>query len=186
MSKSVRLTTLGKIAVGGKRTRQIRPLEAVALLTFHGGWALRETLQAALLGGESPKSSLTSLITRARKLGFSIHEESGGYRLATRVSLDALRFEQLLREDRVDEALKLYRGPFMPGARSPFAEEVRTYLEEALIRAVLAGPRKPRWIKEALARVGPEPRLAEALENVPDPGVFAPLARAQVVGAGFA
>lgn len=186
MPKAIRLTTLGRITVGGKSTRQIRPLEAVALLAFHGGWALRETMRTALFGEESPNSSLTSLLTRARKLGFSIREEGGGYRLAARVSLDALRFDQLLREGRVDEALKLYRGPFMPGARSPFAEEVRTYLEEALIRAVLDGPRKPRWIKEALARVGPEPRLAEALANVADPGIFAPLARAQVVGAGLA
>lgn len=185
MPKPIRFTTLGRVTVNGKPTRQIRPLEAIALLAFHGGWALRETLRAALFGEESPNSSLTSLLTRARRLGFSILEEGGGYRLATRVNLDAQRFEQLLREGRVDEALRLYRGPFMPGARSPFAEEVRTYLEEALIQAVLDGPRKPRWIKEALTRVGPEPRLAEALTNASGSGIFVPLARAQVVGAGL-
>ena len=185
MSETIRFTTLGRVTINGKPTRQTRPLEAVALLAFHGGWALRETLRAALFGEESPNSSLTSLLTRARKLGFSIREEGGGYRLTSRVHLDALRFEQLLRGGRVDEALKLYRGPFMPGARSPFAEEVRTYLEEALVRAVLDGPRKPRWIKDALARVGPDPRLAEALAGTPDPGIFAPLVRAQVLGAGL-
>lgn len=185
MSRALRITTLGRTTIDGVPTRQIRPLEAVVLLAFHGGWALRETMRAALFGEKSPKSSLTSLLTRARRLGIVIQGEGEGYRLVSRVHLDALRFDQLLREGRVDEALKLYRGPFMPGSQSPFAEEVRNYLEEALIQAVLGKPRKPRWVKEALIRVGPEPRLAEALSGISNPGIFAPLARAQVVGAGL-
>ncbi|AEB12825.1 AfsR/SARP family transcriptional regulator [Marinithermus hydrothermalis] len=178
------VTTLGRVSVNGRRTRRIRSIEVVTLLAFHDGWALRDAMQAALFGEGAARSSLASLVSRTRQLGFTVVEEDGGYRLVSRVELDVLRVDQLLSQGRVAEALEHYRGPFLPGARSPFAEEVRAYLEESLVQAVLAG-RNPQWIAEALGRVGPEPRLVEALEELRASGVIVPVARAQLAGAGL-
>jgi len=187
MAKTIRVSTLGRVRVGGTPTRQMRPLEALVLLHLHDGWALREAVRSALFGETSARSTLTSLMTRLRRLGFEVVEEGAGYRLLTRPDLDVSRFSRALAEGDVETALKLYKGPFMPGSPTPFAHELRTYLEEALVAAVLeARPLKPRWLREALRRTGPDPRLAEALEAVSPAGLVLPSVRAQLAGAGLA
>jgi len=186
MAKTTRVATLGRVAVGGEPTRQLRPLEALVLLHLHDGWALRDAVRAALFGETSARSTLTSLMTRLRRLGFEVREEGAGYRLLTRPDLDVTRFSRALNEGDVDAAIKLYKGPFMPGSRSPFALELRTYLEEALVAAVTESrPLKPRWLREAARRVGPDRRLAEALAAASSAGLVLPSVRAQVAGAGL-
>lgn len=187
MAKAVKVATLGRALIGGVPTRQLRPLEALVLLHLHDGWALREAVRAALFGEESARSTLTSLMTRLRRLGFEVVEEGAGYRLLTRPDLDVTRFSRALADGNVDTAIKLYKGPFMPGSRSPFAQELRTYLEESLIAAVTEShPLKPRWLREAARRVGPDLRLAEALAAASPAGLVLPSVRAQIAGAGLA
>ncbi|WP_287418182.1 hypothetical protein [Oceanithermus sp.] len=184
---TIKVTTLGRVTVDGQRTRQLRPLEALVLLHLHDGWVLRDAVRAALFGEASARSTLSSLMTRLRRMGFRVEEEGAGYRLLTRPDLDVTRFSRALEAGDVDAALRLYKGPFMPGSPTPFAHELRTYLEEALVAAVLeARPLKPRWLREVLRRTGPDARLADALEAVSPAGLVLPSVRAQIAGAGLA
>jgi len=83
-------------------------------------------------------NALQTLVSRARRaLGgaAAVEQSAAGYRLAvTPDDVDALRFERLVAEGAVAEALALWRGPALADA-GDFAEPLGRRLEELRLDA---------------------------------------------------
>lgn len=146
----------GPVVVAGGSQRIV-----LALLALHAG---RPVGVAALVDAlwpdgapASARNSLQSHVARVRSAlgspGLITHGPAGYCLAMSRANVDVLRFEDLLREDALAEALDLWRGPPLPEfTGEPFrgtAERLTALHRDALARRVallleaLAPARKP-------------------------------------------
>jgi predicted ATPase/DNA-binding SARP family transcriptional activator len=127
------------VAVAGVRLRGL-----IARLALAGGQAvstgaLAEAVWDCALPADVA-NALQTLVSRARRtLGgaAAVEQSAAGYRLAvTPDDVDALRFERLVAEGAVAEALALWRGPALADA-GDFAEPFARRLEELRLDATV-------------------------------------------------
>jgi len=144
------------VAVVGARLRGL-----IARLALAGGQPVSTgTLAEALWDRVLPAdvaNALQTLVSRARRaLGgaAAVEQSAAGYRLAvTPDDVDALRFERLVAEGAVAEALALWRGPALADA-GDFAEPFARRLEELRLNATVTFLTRELDAGRAAARVG--------------------------------
>ena len=144
------------VAVAGARLRGL-----IARLALAGGQpvstgALAGAVWDCALPAEVA-NALQTLVSRARRaLGgaAAVEQSAAGYRLAvTPDDVDALRFERLVAEGAVAEALALWRGPALVDA-GDFAEPFARRLEELRLDATVTLLTRELDTGRAAARVG--------------------------------
>jgi predicted ATPase/DNA-binding SARP family transcriptional activator len=125
------------VAVAGARLRGL-----IARLALAGGQpvstgALAEAVWDCAFPADAA-NALQTLVSRARKVlggAAAVEQSAAGYRLAvTPDDVDALRFERLVAQGAVAEALALWRGPALADA-GDFAEPFARRLEELRLDA---------------------------------------------------
>ena len=144
------------VAVPGARLRGL-----IARLALAGGQPVSTGVLADAVWDCAPPAevanALQTLVSRARRAlgGAATVEQSGaGYRLAiTPDDVDALRFERLVAEGAVAEALALWRGPALADA-GDFAESFARRLEELRLDASVTYLMRELDAGRAAARVG--------------------------------
>ena len=144
------------VAVAGARLRGL-----IARLALAGGQPVSTgALAEAVWDGAPPAdvaNALQTLVSRARRaLGgaAAVEQSAAGYRLAvTPDDVDALRFERLVAEGAVAEALALWRGPALADA-GDFAEPFARRLEELRLDATVTFLTRELDAGRAAARVG--------------------------------
>ena len=142
------------VPVAGARLRGL-----IARLALAGGQPVSTgALAAAVWEGEPPAdvaNALQALVSRARRaLGgaAAVEQSAAGYRLAVLpAEVDALRFERLVAEGAVTEALALWRGPALADA-GDFAGPFARRLEDLRLDATVA--LLTREVNGGAARVG--------------------------------
>jgi predicted ATPase/DNA-binding SARP family transcriptional activator len=152
------------VAVAGVRLRGL-----IARLALAGGQAVSTgALAEAVWDGALPAdvtNALQTLVSRARRaLGeaAAVEQSAAGYRLAvTPDDVDALRFERLVAEGAVAEALALWRGPALADA-GDFAEPFARRLEELRLDATVTFLARELDAGRATARAGELEALAAA------------------------
>ncbi len=162
------------VALGGPQQRAL-----LALLALHANEAVLVSRLIDELWPEEPPSSATKVVqtyvARLRRgLGAEALETQGpGYALRLEPgSLDAGRFEALVRSGRYDQALALWRGPpladvgFVPALRDEASrlEELRLQAVEGRIEAGLAVGRHVELVPELQGLVS-EHRYRERLSG---------------------
>jgi hypothetical protein len=169
--------TLGSCSVDGRPVGHARALELVVALATVRGNAPRDWLQSMLFEGYPAPSSLPTLALRARKLGLNVEYDTdqGMYHLRSRVRCDVVEVLDLLRLDRLEDALAAYRGPFLHRSRGPFALYMREHVEQRIVRAVL--DRGDVRLMEQADRLIKHPELGEALTRQGGDGMSAHLSR---------
>jgi predicted ATPase/DNA-binding SARP family transcriptional activator len=144
------------VAVVGARLRGL-----IARLALAGGQpvstgALAEAVWDRVLPADVA-NALQTLVSRARRAlgGAAVVEQSAaGYRLAvTPDDVDALRFERLVAEGAVAEALALWRGPALADA-GDFAEPFARRLDELRLNATVTFLTRELDAGRTAARVG--------------------------------
>jgi predicted ATPase/DNA-binding SARP family transcriptional activator len=144
------------VAVAGVRLRGL-----IARLALAGGHpvstsALVEAVWDCALPADVA-NALQTLVSRARRaLGeaAAVEQSATGYRLAVGPDdVDALRFERLVAEGAVAEALALWRGPALADA-GDFAEPFARRLEELRLDATVTFLTRELDAGRAAARVG--------------------------------
>ena len=157
-------TTAGRrVAVAGARLRSL-----IARLALAGGQPVSTgALAEAVWDGALPAdvaNALQTLVSRARRaLGgaAAVEQSAAGYRLAvTPDDVDALRFERLVAEGAVAEALALWRGPALADA-GDFAEPFARRLEELRLDATVT------FLTAGATRAGPPPASASLRRSSP-------------------
>ncbi|WP_187366100.1 BTAD domain-containing putative transcriptional regulator [Trebonia kvetii] len=150
------------VPVAGARLRGL-----IARLALAGGQPVSTGALAEAVWDLDPPAdmanALQTLVSRARKTlgGPGVVEQSAaGYRLAVRPDdVDALRFERLVAEGAVAEALALWRGPALADA-GDFAGPFARRLEELRLEATVSLLTKEIEAGRAAARVGELESLA--------------------------
>jgi predicted ATPase/DNA-binding SARP family transcriptional activator len=162
------------VAVAGARLRGL-----IARLALAGGQPVSTGALSEALWDYAPPAdvanALQTLVSRARRAlgGAAAVEQSGaGYRLAvTPDDVDALRFERLVAEGDVAEALALWRGPALADAgdfAGPFArrlEELRLDATVTFLARELDAGRAAGRVSELEALVAEHP-LQEKLAGL--------------------
>ena len=128
------------IALAGARLRGL-----IARLALAGGQPVSTGALAEAVWDQAPPAdvanALQTLVSRARRaLGepAAVEQSAAGYRLAVAPDdVDALRFERLVAEGAVAEALALWRGPALADA-GDFAEPFARRLEDLRLDATVA------------------------------------------------
>ncbi|MCX4096905.1 transcriptional regulator [Nocardia sp. alder85J] len=139
----IRLSCLGAAGLtrDGRPVR-VRPrqLEILALLALEPGGFTRERLHHAIYGDRPAGSStLKADVSHLRRA-------TGGeiatrvYQLTTPLSCDAADLVGALSAGDTDTAVRLYRGPLLPGSDTPGIVEWRDHLAVGVRAAVLADP----------------------------------------------
>lgn len=182
MNSEHEVQTLGGCRVDGVPVRHGRALELVAVLVLSRGTAPRDWLLSTLFEGDPASSSLPTLALRARKLGLDVRydRDRGLYHLAGRIRCDVAELLSLLDEGRLDEALALYRGPFLTKSYSPFATQTRDHVEQRIVRAAIDSGDVE--LMEAADRVVKHPELSQELVRRGGDQVSASLSRSWLVG----
>ena len=144
------------IAVAGARLRGL-----IARLALAGGQPVSTGALAEAVWDCAPPAdvanALQTLVSRARRaLGgaAAVEQSAAGYRLAVAPGdVDALRFERLVAEGAVAEALALWRGPALADA-GDFAEPFARRLEELRLEATVTFLARELDAGRAAARAG--------------------------------
>ena len=127
------------VVVSGARLRDL-----IVRLALAGGRPVSTSeLAEAVWGVEPPAdlaNALQTLVSRARRaLGgpHAVEQSAAGYRLAVKADdVDAFRFQRLLAEGRVQEAMGLWRGPALADAgefAAPHAQRLERLQLDALV-----------------------------------------------------
>jgi hypothetical protein len=136
---TLRLRVLGRARAvvshgDGVVTLSPRHSEIVTLLLLRPEGLTAEELAQELYGDPSKRVSVRAELSRLRRaLGSRFEHEP--YRIAGEASSDLDDVRRLLAVGRPESALKLARGPLLPGARAPAIVAAREQLERALGRA---------------------------------------------------
>ena len=127
------------VVISGARLRDL-----IVRLALAGGRPVSTSeLGDAVWGDEPPAdlaNALQTLVSRARRaLGGAqaVEQSAAGYRLAIKPDdVDAFRFQRLLAEGRIDEAMGLWRGPALADAgefAAPHAQRLERLQLDALV-----------------------------------------------------
>ncbi|MBS3966539.1 MAG: hypothetical protein KGZ60_04715 [Truepera sp.] len=108
--------------------------ELLLALSLHPQGLSGEQLTLAVCGEAGDVPYCTVEVNRLKKL---VPILSRPYRLGVGFAADFLRLGELIQNNRLLEALELYRGPLLPASEAPVATEQRLFLEEALRQAIL-------------------------------------------------
>jgi predicted ATPase/DNA-binding SARP family transcriptional activator len=135
------------LPVAGARLRDL-----IIRLALAGGKPVSTSALAEAVWGDDPPADLVnalqSLVSRARRtLGGAgaVEQSAAGYRLAvTSDEVDALRFERLVADGAVEEALGLWRGPALEDA-GEFAAPYALRLDGMRLDATLT------WVEREIA-----------------------------------
>ncbi|MBO0854021.1 MAG: transcriptional regulator [Nocardia sp.] len=138
----VRLRCLGEAALirGGRPVRlRRRQLEILTLLALEPEGFTPERLHLAVYGDRATGSStLKADVSHLRRAtGGEISNRV--YRLTTPVRCDATEVLDALAAGDTATAVRLYRGPLLPGSQTPAIVEWRDHLEVCVRTAVLSG-----------------------------------------------
>jgi len=113
-----------------------RQMEILSLLALNPQGLTLDAFHAALYGDASiSTSTLKAEFSHLRRL-LDGQVSSRHYRLTVPVWADFIEFWQLLRRNLAQDAIGIYRGPFLPQSNSPELEEWRHCLEAALGRVL--------------------------------------------------
>ena len=136
--RSLRLFTLGRAELyfeGNLVTARSRSLELLTLLALRPSGYEAEALSEALYG-ELQTASLRVELHRLRKeVGVAV--SSRPYRLMSPVWSDVAELEAYLKQGRLYDAVKIYRGPLLPQSTAPEIVHLRGLLEAELHAAVV-------------------------------------------------
>src|SRR5580692_856507 len=127
------------VVISGARLRDL-----IVRLALAGGRPVSTSDLADAVWGDEPPADLSNalqtLVSRARRaLGGSqaVEQSAAGYRLAVKPEdVDAFRFQRLLAEGRVAEAMGLWRGPALADAgefAAPNAQRLERLRLDALV-----------------------------------------------------
>jgi predicted ATPase/DNA-binding SARP family transcriptional activator len=127
------------LPVAGARLRDL-----VIRLALTGGKPVSTSALAEAIWGDEPPADLANalqtLVSRARRVlggAEAVEQSAAGYRLAiTPDDVDALRFERLVADGAVEQALALWRGPALQDA-GEFAAPYARRLHELKLDATL-------------------------------------------------
>ncbi|WP_431951331.1 transcriptional regulator [Nocardia lijiangensis] len=136
-----RLTCLGgaELVRGDERIPlRRRHFEILTLLALEPDGFTPERLQLAIYGDRSPAASTVKAdVSHLRRTAVG-DITSRTYRLATPLSCDAADVLAALGAGDIATAVRLYRGPLLPGSQTPGIVEWREYLKVGVRTAVLA------------------------------------------------
>ncbi len=127
------------VVISGARLRDL-----IVRLALAGGRPVSTSELADAVWADEPPADLANalqtLVSRARRaLGGAqaVEQSAAGYRLAVKPDdVDALRFQRLLAEGRIDEAMGLWRGPALADAgefAAPHAQRLERLQLDALV-----------------------------------------------------
>ena len=150
------------VPVAGARLRDL-----VIRLALAGGKPVSTSALAEAVWGDDPPADLANalqtLVSRARRaLGGAgaVEQSAAGYRLAvTSDDVDALRFERLVADGAVEEALGLWRGPALEDA-GEFAAPYALRLHQLRLDATLT------WLEREIAEGRAAAHVAEPSRQV--------------------
>lgn len=123
----MQLLTLGGVGLTENPFRRPKLLLLLAYLSLHGPSPRHDVVRLFYQDSKDPADALATALARLRDVGELIEVRDG--RLVSRVSCDALVFQDHLDAGRLAEALTLYQGPFLDG----LAREISGELEEWVI-----------------------------------------------------
>lgn len=130
---------VSQVVFRGKTQRvSQRQLEILSLLALNPQGLNLESFHAVLYG-DNP-ISLSTLKAELSHLRRMLDGQIGSrpYRLLVPFWADFIQIWQLLQRNQVDEAFKLYQGPFLPQSDSPELEEWRHCVDAVMSRALNA------------------------------------------------
>ncbi|HEY7044130.1 MAG TPA: transcriptional regulator, partial [Nocardioidaceae bacterium] len=137
------------IAVGGRQVSMtMRRAELLTLLAASPAGMSADTLTLQLYGDEGNSTTTRAELHRVRQiLGDRISAKP--YRLTGPFSADFLDVREHVLRGRVDDALRLYAGPLLPGSTSLAVELLRDELHAMMRRAVIQAGRKTleEWVE---------------------------------------
>lgn len=134
----LRLFTLGKAELylqGAPVTVRSRSLELLTLLVLRPSGYEAEALSEALYGDFQSASLRVELHRLRKEVGAEIN--SRPYRLVSPVWSDVVELENYLKEGKLFDAIRMYRGPLLPQSIAPEIVNFRGSLEAELHAAVV-------------------------------------------------
>ncbi len=135
---SLHLFTLGKAELyfqGTPVAIRGRSIELLTLLALQPSGYEAEALSEALYGDFQSASLRVELHRLRKEVGVKI--SSRPYRLVSPVWSDVIELENHLKQGKLLEAIKLYRGPLLPQSVAPEIVHLRRFLEAELHAAVI-------------------------------------------------
>ena len=128
-----------EVVLAGRTVRLSRRLgDVMAVLADVPEGITAEQLATEVYDEEVRPSTTRAEITRLRTILGPGVLESRPYRLVPEVRADWLEVTEALRAGRLADAVRLYRGPFLPASTSPGVTRRRDGLERDLLTALLA------------------------------------------------
>jgi hypothetical protein len=169
---------------GGPATLQLSPRhsELIQLLTSAEYGLTGDEIAVMLYPEDCGSSTLRAELNRLRQLLGEDLLASRPYRLRARVSTDWRSLEAHLAAGDVAAALRLYRGPLLPGSIAPGVVRAREVLEASLRQALLASHRPElmsSWTRSSWGSDDYEMWQAQ-LATLPAGSPMLPLAAAQL------
>lgn len=122
------LRTFGNFAWEGGTLRRPKPLLLLTYLALEGPKTRRYLAELFFPDARDPRDSLSAALKHAQKGGGSL--VLTGERVSTDVLCDARLFRQRLEAGRYEEALALYRGPFLKELGLELSGELEEWLLE--------------------------------------------------------
>ena len=139
-----------------------RRYQVLVFLALKSGWVVRAELSAMLWPdqpGKLASSNLRKALFRLQELPWGRCVESHGNALrVTETATDVVEFELALREQRVADALRLYRGQLLQGFEDDASEAWSSWLNFERDRLRTA------WRAAALSRLGEDVDAGEAAD----------------------
>ncbi len=175
MHGTMRLSTLGGVALDDVAFSRPKPLLLLAYLTLEGRQPRRRVAELFWPEASDRMKTLTVTLARLRRGAPGAIEADAEHVWAT-VETDAERFLAALHEERYDEALALYEGPFLAGLRlTSLGMEIEEWLY--LTREFLAGHARRALLsvaerhaeREAFGRAAARAEEAYRLDGAPAP-----------------
>ncbi|GLV48356.1 hypothetical protein TJA_15120 [Thermus sp. LT1-2-5] len=160
------LRTLGGPELEGVGFGREKPLLLLAYLAVEGPKPRRHLAELFWPRARDPLNSLAVALVQLRPLGVVTGEEV----LAARVDLDLPLVFQALREGKVEEALRLYRGAFLERLTLKLSEELEEWVwrkREEVARKVARGVKRAALGLAALGFVEEAEVLWERLLSLP-------------------
>ncbi len=136
--RSLRVFALGKAELylqGAPVAIRSRSVELLTLLVLRPSGYKAEALSEALYG-DFQSASLRVELHRLRK-DVGVEISSRPYRLVSPVWSDVVELETYLKEGKLYEAIRMYRGPLLPQSIAPEIVDLRGFLEAELHAAVI-------------------------------------------------
>lgn len=116
--RTMRIQSLGGLTLEGSALRRPKPLTLLVYLALEGRQDRRFLAELFWPRAADPRKSLTVALARLRA-AVPDAIDADRTQVGTRASIDVHELLEALEEGRADQALALYRGPFMHGVTLP-------------------------------------------------------------------